>query len=57
MAILTTANKIISVKNAAVNSSKVHNISARIGLYSMEGVTMVAYDNFKVWQVTAKRTR
>ena len=28
-----------------------------IGLRSMEGVTMVAYDNFKVWQVTAKRTR
>lgn len=27
----------------------------RIGLRSMEGVTMVAYDNFKVWQVTAKR--
>jgi hypothetical protein len=29
----------------------------RIGLRSMEGVDMVAYDNFKVWQVTAKRTR
>lgn len=26
----------------------------RIGLRSMEGVTMVAYDNFKVWQVTPK---
>jgi hypothetical protein len=26
----------------------------RIGLRSMEGVTMVAYDNFKVWQVVAK---
>jgi len=31
--------------------------AGRIGLRSMEGVTMVAYDNFKVWQVTAKRTR
>ncbi len=29
--------------------------AGRIGLRSMEGVTMVAYDNFKVWQVTAKR--
>ncbi|HEY6400288.1 MAG TPA: DUF1961 family protein, partial [Blastocatellia bacterium] len=26
----------------------------RIGLRSMEGVTMVAYDNFKVWRITAK---
>ncbi|HZS03636.1 MAG TPA: DUF1961 family protein [Blastocatellia bacterium] len=31
--------------------------AGRIGLRSMEGVTMVAYDNFKVWQVTATRTR
>jgi len=31
--------------------------AGRIGLRSMEGVTMIAYDNFKVWQVTAKRTR
>jgi uncharacterized protein DUF1961 len=31
--------------------------AGRIGLRSMEGVTMVAYDNFKVWQVNAKRTR
>ncbi len=31
--------------------------AGRIGLRSMEGVTMVAYDNFKVWQVTAKRKR
>jgi hypothetical protein len=31
--------------------------AGRIGLRSMEGVTMVAYDNFKVWRVTAKRTR
>jgi uncharacterized protein DUF1961 len=31
--------------------------AGRIGLRSMEGVTMVAYDNFKVWQVTAKQTR
>jgi hypothetical protein len=31
--------------------------AGRIGLRSMEGVTMVAYDNFKVWQVTAKRYR
>lgn len=31
--------------------------AGRIGLRSMEGVTMVAYDNFKVWQVTAKRNR
>ena len=31
--------------------------AGRIGLRSMEGVTMVAYDNFRVWQVTAKRTR
>jgi hypothetical protein len=30
--------------------------AGRIGLRSMEGVTMVAYDKFKVWQVTAKRT-
>jgi Domain of unknown function (DUF1961) len=29
----------------------------RIGLRSMEGVTMVAYDYFKVWQVSTKRTR
>jgi hypothetical protein len=29
--------------------------SGRIGLRSMEGVTMVAYDNFKIWQVSAKR--
>lgn len=28
--------------------------AGRIGLRSMEGVTMVAYDNFKVWQVTPK---
>src|SRR5215475_12943381 len=31
--------------------------AGRIGLRSMEGVTMIAYDNFKVWQVTDKRTR
>jgi hypothetical protein len=31
--------------------------AGRMGLRSMEGVTMVAYDNFKVWQVTAKRNR
>jgi hypothetical protein len=31
--------------------------AGRIGLRSMEGVTMIAYDNFKVWQVTAKRNR
>jgi Domain of unknown function (DUF1961) len=31
--------------------------AGRIGLRSMEGVTMVAYDNFKVWQVTAKQTK
>jgi Domain of unknown function (DUF1961) len=31
--------------------------AGRIGLRSMEGVTMVAYDNFKVWQVTARRNR
>jgi len=31
--------------------------AGRIGLRSMEGVTMVAYDNFKVWQVIAKRNR
>ncbi|MBO0857411.1 MAG: DUF1961 family protein [Chloracidobacterium sp.] len=31
--------------------------AGRIGLRSMEGVTMVAYDNFKVWQVIAKRAR
>lgn len=28
--------------------------AGRIGLRSMEGVTMVTYDNFKVWQVTPK---
>jgi len=28
--------------------------AGRIGLRSMEGVTIVAYDNFKVWQVTPK---
>jgi hypothetical protein len=32
-------------------------VAGRIGLRSMEGVTMVAYDNFKVWQVTDKQTR
>jgi hypothetical protein len=31
--------------------------AGRIGLRSMEGVTMVAYDNFKVWQVTPKGNR
>jgi hypothetical protein len=31
--------------------------AGRIGLRSMEGVTMVAYDNFKVWQITPKRNR
>jgi len=31
--------------------------AGRIGLRSMEGVTMVAYDNFKVWQVTATRNK
>lgn len=31
--------------------------AGRIGLRSMEGVTMVAYDNFKVWQLVAKQTR
>lgn len=31
--------------------------AGRIGLRSMAGVTMVAYDNFKVWQVTDKRNR
>lgn len=31
--------------------------AGRIGLRSMEGVTMVSYDNFKVWQVTAKPKR
>jgi hypothetical protein len=31
------------------------HVAGRIGLRSMEGVTMVTYDNFKVWQVTAKR--
>jgi hypothetical protein len=31
--------------------------AGRIGLRSMEGVTMVAYDNFKVWQVTPKQKR
>jgi hypothetical protein len=31
--------------------------AGRIGLRSMEGVTKIAYDNFKVWQVTARRTR
>lgn len=29
--------------------------AGRIGLRSMEGVTKIAYDNFKVWQVTPKR--
>jgi hypothetical protein len=29
----------------------------RIGLRSMEGVTMVAYDNFKVWKVSARRNK
>jgi hypothetical protein len=28
--------------------------AGRIGLRSMEGVTMVAYDNFKVWQIERK---
>jgi Domain of unknown function (DUF1961) len=31
--------------------------AGRVGLRSMEGVTMVAYDNFKVWRLTAKRNR
>ena len=31
--------------------------SGRIGLRSMDGVTMVAYDNFKVWQVTRKHNK
>jgi hypothetical protein len=31
--------------------------AGRIGLRSMEGVTMVAYDNFKVWRLTAKRDK
>jgi hypothetical protein len=31
--------------------------AGRIGLRSMEGVTMVAYDNFKVWQITPKRNQ
>ena len=31
--------------------------AGRIGLRSMDGVTMVAYDNFKVWQVTPKEKR
>ena len=31
--------------------------AGRIGLRSMEGMTMVAYDNFKVLQVTAKQNR
>jgi hypothetical protein len=31
--------------------------AGRIGLRSMEGVTMVAYDNFKVWQLVARQTR
>jgi Domain of unknown function (DUF1961) len=31
--------------------------AGRIGLRSMEGVTKIAYDNFKVWQVTARRNR
>jgi hypothetical protein len=31
--------------------------AGRIGMRSMEGVTMVAYDNFKVWQITPKRNR
>jgi Domain of unknown function (DUF1961) len=29
----------------------------RIGLRSMEGIKMVAYDNFKVWRLTAKQNR
>jgi hypothetical protein len=28
--------------------------AGRIGLRSMEGVTIVSYDNFKVWQVAPK---
>jgi len=31
--------------------------AGRIGLRSMEGAAMVAYDNFKVWRVTAKQPR
>src|SRR5262249_817076 len=31
--------------------------AGRIGRRSMEGLIMGAYDNFKVWQVIAKRTR
>jgi len=31
--------------------------AGRIGLRSMEGITMVAYDNFTVWQVTPKSAR
>jgi hypothetical protein len=31
--------------------------AGRIGLRSMEGVTMVAYDNFKVWRITPKGNR
>jgi hypothetical protein len=31
--------------------------AGRIGLRSMEGVTMVAYDNFRVWQVTRRTPR
>jgi len=31
--------------------------AGRIGLRSMEGVTMVTYDNFKVWQVAPKSKR
>jgi hypothetical protein len=31
--------------------------AGRIGLRSMEGVTMVAYDNFKVWRLTAERDK
>jgi hypothetical protein len=31
--------------------------AGRIGLRSMEGVTMITYDNFKVWQVAPKSVR
>jgi hypothetical protein len=31
--------------------------AGRIGLRSMEGVTKIAYDNFKVWQVAPKPSR
>ena len=31
--------------------------AGRIGLRSMEGVTMVAYDNFRVWHVASKSVR